>query len=330
MANKTKATPQEEEAREQVPEIPDAPLPLLDLSDAAIKQATTRRYVTYEQLNAIMPSEDVTPQQIEEALATLGERGITVVETEETEADEEETHEKRGSEETESSKLVEITPKTRAKSEGKEPIERTDDPVRMYLREMRSIDLLSRQGEVAIAKRIEAGREVMIAGLCESPVTFQAVTIWRNELNNDDVFLHDIIDLEAAYAGPDAKAVPAAVPGGDASSTAPASAPPSLRAVPPQPVAPPSAPPAPTPFKPKPPNVGDSEQQPEQGTLRESDPDEDDPENSMSLAAIEAELKPKVLETFDAIADTFKRLRRLQDQDIHKKLHNEFGGQPGT
>ena len=318
MANKTKATPQEEEAREQVPEIPDAPLPLLDLSDAAIKQATTRRYVTYEQLNAIMPSEDVTPQQIEEALATLGERGITVVETEETEADEEETHEKRGSEETESSKLVEITPKTRAKSEGKEPIERTDDPVRMYLREMRSIDLLSRQGEVAIAKRIEAGREVMIAGLCESPVTFQAVTIWRNELNNDDVFLHDIIDLEAAYAGPDAKAVPAAVPVGDASSTAPASAPPSLRAVPPQPVAPPSAPPAPTPFKPKPPNVGDSEQQPEQGTLRESDPDEDDPENSMSLAAIEAELKPKVLETFDAIADTFKRLRRLQDQDIHE------------
>jgi RNA polymerase primary sigma factor len=322
MANKTKATPQEEEAQEQVSEIPDAPLPLLDLSDAVIKQATKRGYVTYEQLNAIMPSEDVTPQQIEEALATLDERGINVVETEEAEADEEETREKRGSEETESSELVEITPKTPAKSEGKEPIERTDDPVRMYLREMRSIDLLSRQGEIAIAKRIEAGREVMIAGLCESPLTFQAVTIWRNELNNDNVFLHDIIDLEATYSGPDAKAVPAAVPGGDASSTAPASVPPSLRVVPPQPVAPPSAPPAPTPFKRKPLNVGDSEQQPEEGTLRESDPDEDDPENSMSLAAIEAELKPKVLETFDAIADTFKRLRRLQDQDIHNKLHN--------
>ena len=322
MANKTKATPQEEEAQEQVSEIPDAPLPLLDLSDAVIKQATKRGYVTYEQLNAIMPSEDVTPQQIEEALATLDERGINVVETEEAEADEEETREKRGSEETELSELVEITPKTPAKSEGKEPIERTDDPVRMYLREMRSIDLLSRQGEIAIAKRIEAGREVMIAGLCESPLTFQAVTIWRNELNNDNVFLHDIIDLEATYSGPDAKTVPAAVPGGDASSTAPASAPPSLRVVPPQPVAPPSAPPAPTPFKRKPLNVGDSEQQPEEGTLRESDPDEDDPENSMSLAAIEAELKPKVLETFDAIADTFKRLRRLQDQDIHNKLHN--------
>ena len=304
MANKTKATPEEEEAREQGPEIPDAPLPLLDLSDAAIKQATKRGYVTYEQLNAIMPSEDVTPQQIEQALATLDERGINVVETEEVEVDEEEeTREKRESEEPESSELVEVTPKTPAKSEAKQPIERSDDPVRMYLREMGSIGLLSRQGEIAIAKRIEAGREVMIAGLCESPLTFQAVTIWRNELNNDNVFLHDIIDLEATYSGPDAKAVPAAVPGGDASSTAPASVPPSLRVVPPQPVAPPSAPPA--------------------STLRESDPDEDDPENSMSLAAIEAELKPKVLETFHAIADTFKRLCRLQDQDIHNKLHNE-------
>ena len=321
MANKTKATPQKEEAREQGPEIPDAPLPLLDLSDAAIKQATTRRYVTYEQLNAIMPSEDVTPQRIEEALATLGERGINVVETEETEADEEETHEKRGSEETESSKLVEITPKTPAKSEGKEPIERTDDPVRMYLREMRSIDLLSRQGEVAIAKRIEAGREVMIAGLCESPLTFQAVTIWRNELNDGNVFLHDIIDLEATYAGPDAKAVPAAVPGVDVSPAAPTRAPPFLLVVPPQPVASPSTPPAQ--FKTKPLNSG-GEEQTEEAALSESDLDEDDLEDSMSLAAIEAELKPKVLETFDTIADTFKRLRRLQDQDIHNKLRNEL------
>ena len=168
MANKTKATPQEEEAREQGPEIPDAPLSLLDLSDAAIKQATKRGYVTYEQFNAIMPSEEVTPQQIEEALATFNERGINVVETEEAEADEEEeTREKRESEETESSELVEVTPKTPAKSEAMEPIERTDDPVRMYLREMGSIGLLSRQGEVAIAKRIEAGREAMIAGLCD-------------------------------------------------------------------------------------------------------------------------------------------------------------------
>jgi RNA polymerase primary sigma factor len=246
MASKTKATPQKEEAPEKGPEILDDRLPLLDLPDAAIKQAPKRGYVTYEQLNATMPSEEVTPQQIEEALATLNKRSIKVVETEEAEADEEEeTREKRESKETESSELVEVTRKTPAKSEAKEPIERSDDPVRMYLREMGSIGLLSRQGEVAIAKRIEAGREAMIAGLCESPLTFQAVTIWRNELNDGNVFLHDIIDLEATYAGPDANAVPAAVPGGDAPSTVPTSAPPFLSVLPPQPVAPPSAPPDP-------------------------------------------------------------------------------------
>ncbi len=262
---------------------------------------------------------------IENALATLNnERGINVVETEEAEADEEEeTREKRQSEKTESNELVEVTPKTSRKSEAEEPIERTDDPVRIYLREMGSIDLLSRQGEVAIAKRIEAGREAIIAGLCESPLTFQAVTIWRNELNDGNVFLRDIIDLEAMYAGPDAKLVPAAAPGVDTPSTAPASAPSLLRVVPPQPLATPSAPPAHTPLKPKPLNLGHNEEPPEEGTLSESYLDEDDPENSMSLAAIEAELKPKVLQTFDAIADTFKRLRRLQDLDIRNKLHNE-------
>ena len=326
MANKIKATPQKEEGREKGPETPDAAL-LLDLSGAAvtkmIKQAKERGYVTYEQLSAVVPSEEVTSEQIEDILATLNEMGINVVETEEAEADGEEAREKPESEETVSGELVEVTSKTPAKSEAKEPIERTDDPVRMYLREMRSIGLLSRQGEAAIAKRIEAGREAMIAGLCESPLTCQAVIIWRDELNDGKVFLHDIIDLEATYAGPDAKAVPAAVPGVDAPPAAPAGATPSLAVVSPQPVAPPSAPPAPTPFKPKPLNGGDGEKQPEESALDESDLDEDDLENSMSLAAIEAELKPKVLETFDIIADTFKRLRRLQDQDIHNKLHNE-------
>ena len=327
MANKTKATPQKEEAREEGPETPDAPLPLLDLSDAAvtkmIKQAKKRGYVTHQQLNAVIPSEEVTSEQIENILAALNDMGINVVETEEAEAEEEEPREEAESEETESGELVEVTPKTPAKSEAKEPIERTDDPVRMYLREMGSIGLLSRQGEVATAKRIEAGREAMIAGLCESPLTFQAVIIWRDELNDGKVFLRDIIDLEATYAGPDAKAVPAAVPGVDAPPAAPARAPPFLPVVSPQPVAPPSAPPAPTPFMPKPLNGSDGEEQPEEGALGERDLDEDDLENSMSLAAIEAELKPKVLEIFDTIADTFKRLRRLQDQDIHNKLHNE-------
>jgi RNA polymerase primary sigma factor len=327
MTNKTKATPQREEALQKGPEIPDAPLPLLDLSDAAvtklINEATKRGYVTYEQLNAVMPAEEVTSEQIEDILATLNEMGINVVETEEAEADEE-ARERSESEETESGELVEVTPKTLAKSEAKEPIERTDDPVRMYLREMGSIGLLSRQGEVAIAKRIEAGREAMIAGLCESPLTFQAVIIWRDELNGGKVFLHDIIDLEATYAGPDAKAVPAAVPGVDVPSAAPARVPPFLLVVPPQRVAAsPSAPTAPTPFKTKPLNSR-SDEQTEEAALGEGDLDEDDLENSMSLAAIEAELKPRVLETFDTIADTFKRLRRLQDQDIHNKLRNEL------
>ena len=324
MANKTKATPLKEEARKKVPETPDAPLPLLDLSDAAftkmINQAKKRGYVTHDQLNGVMSSEEVTSEQIEDILAMLNEIGINVVETEETEADdEEEAREEPESEETESGELVEVTPKTPVKSETKEPIERTDDPVRMYLRQMGSIGLLSRQGEVAIAKRIEAGREAMIAGLCESPLTFQAVIIWRDELNDGKVFLHDIIDLEATYAGPDPKALLAAMPGVDGPPAAPAGTPTFLPAV-----APPSAPPAPTPFKPKPLNGGDGEEQPEKAALGESDLDEDDLENSISLAAIEAELKPKVLETFDTIADKFKRLRRLQDQDIHNKLHNEL------
>jgi RNA polymerase primary sigma factor len=318
MANKTKAAPQKEEAREKGPATPDAPLPLLDLSDAAvkkmIKQAKKRGYVTHQQLNAVIPSEEVTSEQIEDILATLNEMGINVVETGGAEADEEEAGEKPESEETESGELVEVTPKTPAESEAKEPIERTDDPVRMYLREMGSVELLSREGEVAVAKRIEAGREAMIAGLCESPLTFQAVIIWRDELNEGKVFLHDIIDLEATYAGPDAKAVPAAVPGVDAPPAAPAGATPFVVA---------STPPAPataTPFKPPAANGGGEKALGERA-LGEPDLDEDDLENSMSLAAIEAELKPKVLETFDTIANSFKRLRRLQEQDIHNKLH---------
>ncbi|MGC2125508.1 MAG: RNA polymerase sigma factor region1.1 domain-containing protein, partial [Xanthobacteraceae bacterium] len=198
------------------PETPDAPLPVLDLSDAAVKKmiksAKKRGYVTYEQLNAVMPSEEVTSEKIEDVLAMMNEMGINVVETEEAEA--EEGGEEAEEEEPESGELVEVTPKTPAKSETKEPTERTDDPVRMYLREMGSVELLSREGEIAIAKRIEAGREAMIAGLCESPLSFQAVIIWRDELNEGKVFLRDIIDLEATYAGPDAKQVAPAVPPG--------------------------------------------------------------------------------------------------------------------
>src|SRR5262249_33123681 len=156
---------------------------------------------------------------------------------------------------------------------------------------------------------IEAGREAMIAGLCESPLTFQAIIIWRDELNEGKVFLRDIIDLEATYAGPDAKAMPAPVIGPDGQPIVAAPGVP----VPGSPVlaqtrAPPAAPAGATPFK---------------GAPGEADFDDDDMENSLSLAAIEAELKPKVVETFDNVADAYKRLRRLQDQDIQNKLRND-------
>ena len=327
MANKTKAARRRTRRGRRVAKTPDAPLPLLDLSDAAvkkmIKQAKKRGYVTYEQLNAVMPSEEVTSEQIEDILAMMNEMGINVVETEEAEADEEEdAREEPEEEEAEGGELVEVTPKTPAKSEAKEPAERTDDPVRMYLREMGSVELLSREGEIAIAKRIEAGREAMIAGLCESPLTFQAVIIWRDELNEGKVFLRDIIDLEATYAGPDAKArrrPPSRATDAPDGGTRGASR--SSGSLPPQPVAPPSAPPGPHAVQAQAAEAANGEERARGGpsALGEGDLDEDDLENSMSLAAIEAELKPKVLETFDKIADTFKRLRRLQDQDIHNK-----------
>jgi len=220
MASKTKTVAKEkEEAKPETPEkdapeTPDTPLPLLDLSDAAVKKlirgAKKRGYVTVDQINAVLPSEEVNSEQIEDVLAMFSEMGVNVVETEENETEEEGAREEP-EDEAEGGEIVEVQRAVPAKTEAKEPAERTDDPVRMYLREMGSVELLSREGEIAIAKRIEAGREAMIAGLCESPLTFQAIIIWRDELNEGKVFLRDIIDLEATYAGPDAKAMPAPV-----------------------------------------------------------------------------------------------------------------------
>src|SRR6516162_7894116 len=320
MASKTEERPQKEEMPEKEgPETaPDSPL--LDLSDAAVKKlihsAKKRGYVTHDQINSVLPSEEVNSEQIEDVLAVFSKMGVNVVETEEASQEREEPREEADEEaESESGELVEVQQKVPVKSEAKEPTERTDDPVRMYLRTMGSIELLSRQGEIAIAKRIEAGREAMIAGLCESPLTLQAIIIWRDELNEGKVFLRDIIDLEATYAGPDAKGLTAPA-GGEVVRGA---AEDGEGVPPPVAAAPPAAPAEPTPFKPAPP-PGDGGEEP---TLGEPDLDEDDLENSMSLAAIEAELKPKVLETFETVADTYKRLRRLQDQDIENRLKNQ-------
>src|SRR6476660_1643990 len=186
---------------------PDAPSPLLDLSDAAvkkmIKQAKKRGFVTFDQLNEVLPSDQTSPEQIEDIMAMLSDMGINVSENDDSDGEEE--NNKEEAEEETDNELVEVTSKAVTETKKSEPGERTDDPVRMYLREMGSVELLSRKGEIAIAKRIEAGREAMIAGLCESPLTFQAIIIWRDELNEGKIFLRDIIDLEATYAGPDAK-----------------------------------------------------------------------------------------------------------------------------
>src|ERR1700709_1853759 len=231
---------------------PDAPSPLLDLSDAAvkkmIKQAKKRGFVTFDQLNEVLPSDTTSPEQIEDIMSMLSDMGLNVSEAEE--ADTEEETKEEAEDETDN-ELVEVTQKAVTEVKKSEPGERTDDPVRMYLREMGTVELLSREGEIAIAKRIEAGREAMIAGLCESPLTFQAIIIWRDELNEGKIFLRDIIDLEATYAGPDAKnnMNPAliAAPVGPDGQPLPAAA--RVAGAAPAHVAPPGAPPAPTPAR---------------------------------------------------------------------------------
>lgn len=301
----------------------DAPSPLLDLTDAAvkkmIKQAKKRGFVTFDQLNEVLPSDTTSPEQIEDIMSMLSDMGINVSEAEEADSEDE----KEEAEDDTDNELVEVTQKAVTEVKKSEPGERTDDPVRMYLREMGTVELLSREGEIAIAKRIEAGREAMIAGLCESPLTFQAIIIWRDELNEGKIFLRDIIDLEATYAGPDAKnnmnpALIAAPVGPDGQPLAAANG------AAPAHVAPPAAPPAPTPFRAAAPAAGGEAGEKESTeTAADGDMDDDEFENQMSLAAIEAELKPKVVETFDKIASEYKKLRRLQEQDIANQLQSE-------
>jgi RNA polymerase primary sigma factor len=313
-ATKTNAMKQKEELpKKDGPETaPDRPP--IDLWDDAVKKlirgSKKRGYVTHDQINALLPSEEVKSEQIEDILVMFSELGVNVGQTKEAELEEtpEDAKEEPEGEESDGD-LMELRRSTPAETKKSEPGEHTDDPVRMYLREMGSVELLSRDGEIAIAKRIEAGREAMIAGLCESPLTFQAIIIWRDELNSGKVFLRGIIDLEATYAGPDDKGAPV-MPGADGQTP---------NAAAPQTAA--TAPAAAPPFRAKP-EALPGEQEPTDPP--EGELDEDDLENSMSLAAIEAELKPKVLETFDNVADSYKRLRCLQDQDIENKLKNQL------
>ena len=241
---------------------------LLDLSNRDVKKmiktAKSQGFVTYEQLNKVTSSEDLSSEQIEDVMSMLSEMGINVIENEEDDS----SNESSGS----------------VKKNKSERSDRTDDPVRMYLREMGSVDLLSREGEIAIAKRIEAGKEAMIEGLCESPLTFQAIIIWRDELNEGQVLLRDIIDLEASYDGPDAKNKKIVVDKIQVERE----------------------------------EQSDNDLKDENET---SDSETVDYDNNLSLAAMEAELKPGVFEIFDSISDKYKRLRKLQDKrnDLKKQ-----------
>src|SRR6516164_374567 len=308
MASTIKVTPEKEKIPENEGSETPHDRPLLDLSDVAVEElirtAKKRGYVTHDRINALLASEEVNSEQIESILAKFSEMGINVVETKEARLEEEvETREEpeEGEEAEGENELVEIQQRSvPVKTGAKEPAERTDDPVRMYLRDMSSVELLSREGEIAIAKRIEAGREAMIAGLCESPLTFQAIIIWRDELNDGKVLLRDIIDLDATYAGPDDRARRPQMPAPD--------------------IAPVTA----IAFKSAGENTAGKETA-ARGTITEDylDDDSEDNENWLSVAAIEAELKPTVIESVDTIAGTYKRLRRLQDKDIQFQLRRQ-------
>ena len=256
----------------------------LDMSQAQIKrmiaEARDRGYITYDQLNTVLPPDQVSSEQIEDVMSMLSEMGINIIEDDEVE------DEDRGP-----TDLVTTGTKDVAVSTGEtEKLDRTDDPVRMYLREMGSVELLSREGEIAIAKRIEAGRNTMILGLCESPLTFQAITIWREELLNEDILLRDVIDLEATFGNQmDEDGVEPVI---DSTGAAPAAA-----------------------------NKTEEPEYDADGNPIAKDDDDDDEQSNMSLAAMEAALKPKVLETLERIAIDYERLSEMQDIRISATLN---------
>ncbi len=281
--------------------------PLLDLSDDAVKKmikaAKKRGFVTMDELNSVLPSSEVTSEQIEDTMAMLSDMGINVIEDED-EVDSDSDNESDnssdddGNSDSDSTEVATTTGTAVAQTKKKEPTDRTDDPVRMYLREMGSVELLSREGEIAIAKRIESGRETMIAGLCESPLTFQALIIWRDELNEGTTLLREIIDLETTYSGPEAKAAPQfQSPEKIEADRKKAEEKEQARKKRSDDVT----------------DVGGEGVQPE-----EDEDDED--ESNLSLAAMEAELRPQVMETLDLIAETYTKLRKLQDQQVEARL----------
>ena len=266
----------------------------LDMSQAAVKrmiaEARERGYITYDQLNSVLPPDQVSSEQIEDVMSMLSEMGINVIEDEEAEEAE------AGGAVVPVSTSREIAvaaPET-------EKLDRTDDPVRMYLREMGSVELLSREGEIAIAKRIEAGRNTMIAGLCESPLTFKAITMWRQELLNEDILLRDVIDLETTFG----RAM-----GEDEDEELPVNLPLGSPAEPARPAAEKRA--------------GDEVDADGNPLRTDADEDDEDDGQNLSLAAMEASLKPRVLELLEAIAGHYEHLADMQDQRMSATLNED-------
>ncbi len=273
----------------------DADQPLLDLSNTGvkkfIKKAKTRGYVTMDELNTVLPSNEFSSEQIEDVMSSLSEMGITLVDSEDDIP--EETEEK----------TTAVTAKTGtavATGKASDRYDRTDDPVRMYLREMGTVELLSREGEIAIAKRIEAGRDAMIRGLCESALTFEAIMVWRDELNAGHILLRDIIDLEATYNGPDAEKPPSAE--GAEGEKAEGESTEDGEAKTPKPES----------------SEGGEVTEGEEG--EEDDDDFDDDEGALSLAAMEAALKDDVMQILDDIADKFNTFSDLQAKLMEVRL----------
>ncbi len=264
----------------------------LDLSQAAVKkmiaEAREKGFITYDKLNQVLPPDQVSSEQIEDVMSMLSEMGINVIEDEE-EAEEEEA---KGSTEIVAAR---DTRDVAVAGQQTEKLDRTDDPVRMYLREMGSVELLSREGEIAIAKRIEAGRNTMIAGLCESPLTFQAISIWHDELLSEDILLRDVIDLEATFGSQmneDGEVEePVVAPGAVAADAKPREKAPEL----------------------------DADGNP---IVSDDDDDEDDQAN-MSLAAMEAALKDRALATLERISSDYARLSEMQDKRISATLNED-------
>ena len=309
--------------------------PLLDLTDQSVKNmiktAKKRGYVTHDELNAVLPSEEFSSEQIEDVLAQLSEMGINVVDSE-TDVDDDGDGKSSSSasssssdddddsddsdDDDGSSRSVAASGKTAVVGQNTgSSADRTDDPVRMYLREMGSVELLSREGEIAIAKRIEAGRNAMIRGLCESPLTFEAIMVWRDELQEGQVLLRDIIDLDATYGGQQGEGDGEDGEEGEegAAAAAPAGAP----------AAGDAKPEAET-KKSSRDEDDDESSEGEDGESSDDDEDDDDDDGaSLSLSAMEAELREGVMETLDSIATDFAAFRKLQDKLVAARIEGK-------